>query len=257
MTWNAANLKFLGVNDQLKFIGLILSEHSSGTRRIIHTMYCPGCGSEERQMSQYCRTCGTDLRPVRLSLERPDAVTASAVGAREEIGQAFAEKIREADGSRDLKRIAEDVLPQIEKFLESPEEKRLRRMRAGVITASIGLGAAVLAKLMLFALIDRARDPDTIPMLVFLAGLGIVCFAIGLGFVLNGFWFTRLPKQLRESTATADENLGAAAYTAPQLRPVPERAEPFRAANTSDFAPQEIPTAGSVTDHTTKHLKRD
>ena len=45
-------------------------------------MFCPSCGSEERQASQYCRACGTDLRPVRVSLERPDSVTASAVSAR-------------------------------------------------------------------------------------------------------------------------------------------------------------------------------
>src|SRR6266568_9152618 len=111
-------------------------------------MYCPTCGSEERQMSQYCRACGTDLRPVRVSLERPDSITASAVSAREEIGRAIAQKIREVDDTRDLKRVAEDVLPKIEKFLESYEEKRLRRMRAGVIVSSIGLGFTVLMFLM-------------------------------------------------------------------------------------------------------------
>ena len=37
------------------------------------TMYCPSCGSEERQLSQFCRACGTDLRIVRNSLESPDA----------------------------------------------------------------------------------------------------------------------------------------------------------------------------------------
>src|SRR3982074_2697464 len=106
-------------------------------------MYCPSCGSEERQMSQYCRACGTDLRPVRVSLERPDSITASAISAREDIGRAVAEKIREVDDARDLRRVTEDVLPQIEKFLESPEEKRLRRMRDGVITAAVGFGVGL------------------------------------------------------------------------------------------------------------------
>jgi uncharacterized membrane protein YvbJ len=46
-------------------------------------MYCPFCGSEERQLSQFCRACGADLRVVRSSLERPDAITASAASARE------------------------------------------------------------------------------------------------------------------------------------------------------------------------------
>src|SRR5881396_2247786 len=106
-------------------------------------MFCPGCGSEERQASQFCRACGIDLRVVRVSLERPDSITASAISAREEIGRAIAQKIREVDDAHDLKPVAEDVLPQIEKFLESYEEKRLRRVRAGVVTAASGLGATV------------------------------------------------------------------------------------------------------------------
>src|SRR5881628_4030527 len=141
-------------------------------------MFCPSCGSEERQASQYCRACGTDLRPVRVSLERPDSITASAVSAREEIGRAVADKIRDVEDARDLKRVAEDVLPQIEKFLESPEEKRFRRVRAGVVTAASGLGAVILGLVMSASL----RDAD-IEAAVFIFGLGTVAFAIGLGLV--------------------------------------------------------------------------
>ncbi len=119
-------------------------------------MFCPSCGSEERQASQYCRACGTDLRPVRVSLERPDSITASAVSAREEIGRAVAQKIREVEDARDLKRVAEDVLPQIEKFLESYEEKRLRRVRAGVVVAASGFGTGILGLIMSAVL----RGPD-------------------------------------------------------------------------------------------------
>src|SRR5882762_397777 len=107
-------------------------------------MYCPTCGSEERQISQYCRACGTDLGVVRRGLERPDTITASAVSAREQITRVMAEKIRQMESANDLKEVAEDVLPEIEKFLESPEEKRLRRVRNGVVSAAIGLGGGVL-----------------------------------------------------------------------------------------------------------------
>src|SRR6266849_1250284 len=65
-------------------------------------MYCPTCGSEERQISQYCRACGTDLRVVRRGLERPDSITASAVSAREQISQVMAEKIRQMESAHDL-----------------------------------------------------------------------------------------------------------------------------------------------------------
>src|SRR6266704_1058542 len=128
-------------------------------------MFCPGCGSEERQMSQYCRACGTDLRVVRVSLERPDSITASAVSAREDIGRAVAARIREFADARELKKVAEDVLPQIEKFLESPEEKRLRRMRAGVVVSAIGLGATIF--MILMSLVARPADVEG-----FLAGAG-------------------------------------------------------------------------------------
>src|SRR5712692_134424 len=135
-------------------------------------MFCPSCGSEERQATQFCRACGTDLRVVRVSLERPDSITASAVSAREDIGRAVAAKIREVEDAHELKRVAEDVLPQIEKFLESYEEKRLRRVRAGVIVAASGLGAGILGLIMSAVL----HGPDAESALI-LIGLGAIAFA--------------------------------------------------------------------------------
>src|SRR6267143_193986 len=103
-------------------------------------MFCPSCGSQERQVSQFCRACGTDLRAVRSSLAKLDTITASAVSARDEIGHAIADKIREFETANDLKKVAEDVLPMIEKFLESPQQRRLRYVRGGVVTIAVGLG---------------------------------------------------------------------------------------------------------------------
>src|SRR6476661_3994212 len=100
-------------------------------------MFCPSCGANEDQPIQFCRSCGVSFRPA------VDAVTSSAMSAREEIGRAIAEKIREFESSKDLKRIAEDVLPELEKFLESPAEKRLRRIRNGVMVACIGLAISI------------------------------------------------------------------------------------------------------------------
>src|SRR6476659_9577468 len=134
-------------------------------------MYCPSCGSEERQLSQFCRACGTDLRLVRTTLESPDAITASAVSAREQISQAFADRIRELDSGKELEHVAEDVLPQLEKFLESPEERRLRRIRGGVITATVGLGLTIVTLIMALA------DPD---FFLFVTP-GLITFLVGLG----------------------------------------------------------------------------
>ena len=149
-------------------------------------MYCPSCGSEERQLSQFCRACGTDLRVVRNSLESPDSVTQSAISAREHIGMAVADKIRQMSSAKELERVAEDVLPHFEKFLESPEEKRLRRIRAGIVTAAIGLGATLV---LLIMAMDKV---DLIPFI----SPALITFLVGIGVIVNGLLFTVPRKQL-------------------------------------------------------------
>jgi hypothetical protein len=192
-------------------------------------MYCPSCGSEERQLNQFCRACGTDLRVVRTSLERPDAITASAVSAREQIGLAVADQIRQLRSGKDLEHVAEDVLPSFEKFLESPEERRLRRLRAGVITASIGFAATAIA------FIGVLGDSDFFPFMV----PGFITFMIGIGIIINGLLFTLPRKTLPGATndALAQEALDSA-----QRLP-------------NELAPGTRPHLASVTEHTTHHLK--
>lgn len=201
-------------------------------------MYCPTCGSEERQLSQYCRACGTDLRVVRVSLERPDAITASAVSAREQISQAMAEKIRQMEPN-DLKRVAEDVLPQMENFLESPEEKRLRRVRAGVVVAATGIGAALLILLMSMQAHDFFQFTP----------LGLIVFLIGLGMIINGLAFTIPRKGLLDRTAEAkaqkELELRNSAY------PNPPAALGGQGQTTNDL----MVARPSVTEHTTHQLK--
>ena len=209
-------------------------------------MYCPTCGSEERQISQYCRACGTDLRVVRRGLERPDAITASAVSAREQISQALADKIRQMESATDLETVAEDVLPQLEKFLESPEERRLRRVRAGVISAGIGLGGALLFFLMSF------KDPELMPFL----SLGVILFLIGIGLVINGFAFTIPRKTLadRSDDALAQKELEARARGSFSANQLSAASQP-----TNDLASpsDRIAARPSVTEHTTHQLKQN
>ena len=195
-------------------------------------MFCPNCGSEDKQLSQFCRACGTDMRAVRQGLEKPESVMASVMSAREEIGRAIAARIREVRDASDLK-IVEDVLPQVDKFFETPEERRLRRIRAGVITAMCGLGGA------LFFLLLSQREED----LIFMIMAGVATFLIGLGIVINGLLFT-VPKE-----QTSQRSLNAA------------REEIERAMSLTTNRREELATAAqlsipslSVTEHTTHRL---
>ena len=206
-------------------------------------MFCPSCGSEERQANQYCRACGVDLRAVRVSIERPDSITASAVSARDEIGRAIGDRIRSVKDAAELKIVADSVLPQVEKFLESPEEKRLRRVRAGTIIGSCGLGAGILGLIMS----ESMPGPD-FEAVLWVGGLGITAFTLGLGFILNGLLFTKPRKALDDRSPDARmSNLLDAGYQPPVS------ISDSRAPTTSN-----LKNAGpSVTEHTTLNLKKD
>lgn len=196
-------------------------------------MFCPTCGSEDRQANQFCRSCGADLRPVHLAVSRPDRITESAASARDEIGRAVAAKIRETRDADELAKVTEEVLPEIEKFLESPEERRLRRMRVGMTLSSIGAG--VVVGLSVAALLAGERD------IFFMAGLGVVVFFLGLGFILNGFFLTVPKRSLPTETGVAGTDQQVLPGAVPADVQLPQ-------------APADV-LFPSVIEHTTQHLK--
>ncbi len=201
-------------------------------------MYCPGCGLEELHSNQFCRSCGADMRVVRNAMSAPDSITASAVSARDEIGRAVAAKIRETRSADELAKVTEEVLPEIEKFLESPEEKRLRRMRTGSIISSMGIGISIA-----LSILSNLPQFSGKEEFLFLAGLGLIAFFLGLGFILNGVFLTVPKRSLTDQTP--DVEPGTLGEQTPQgFLEMPARAE------TNDLFPS------SVTEHTTKHLKK-
>lgn len=194
-------------------------------------MFCPSCGLQEMHSNQFCRACGTNLRVVRGTLEKPDSITASATSAREEIGRAISAKIQQSS-LKEIGKLTEDVLPEIEKFLESPEEKKMRRIRNGSIVSFVGLGVMIG-----FGLAAIFVDND----MVFFAALGTVTFFIGLSLMVNGWFFTVPKKTLEENLPDADSQ------------------RELHNANPNELI---MPSSASrefssVTEHTTRHLKKD
>lgn len=194
-------------------------------------MFCPSCGAEDTQASQYCRACGMSIRQVRTLLERPDSVTESAVGAREEIGKAIASRIQQINTARELKRVVENVLPEVEKFLESPEERRLRTIRSGVITAAVGLALSIVMTYL---------GPQYKFLPPFALPGGIVTLLVGIGMVINGLLFTVPRRSLPKVEKYDTGRLATGALEAPIQPPVG-----------GYFAPP------SVTEHTTRQLPEE
>ena len=179
--------------------------------------------------NQFCRACGTDLRVVRSTLEKPDSITASATSARDEIGRAISAKIQQSS-LKEIGKLTEDVLPEIEKFLESPEEKKMRRIRNGSIVSFVGLGVMIG-----FTLAGIFSDDD----LFFFAALGTVTFFIGLSLMVNGWYFTVPKKTLEENSDEANSQRELDSHNTNDLLMPPSARSGF----------------SSVTENTTKHLK--
>ena len=194
-------------------------------------MFCPKCGLEDPQANQFCRSCGADLRLVRSVLERPDTITDSAVSARVEIGKAIAAKIGQADTPKKLTKITEEVLPEIERFLESPEERKLRRIRVGSTVSFIGFGVMIA-----FFIATMIGDKD----MLFFSALGAVALFVGLSLFVNGMFFTVPKKQITEGDSANDQTNELDSNTNDFLMPPTAQTE---------FT--------SVTENTTRNLKKE
>jgi hypothetical protein len=157
-------------------------------------------------------------------------------------GRAIADKIRETQSTKDLKKVAEEVLPEIEKFLETPDEKRLRRIRTGVVFASIGLGATLI-----FSLLSAAEN-DFFPLI----GFGAVFFFLGIGIIINGLAFTRPRKQFPDE---AQETL-AQKHLDAQFQNVLNPSAAVEQPPTNELEQREgVAVRPSVTEHTTHQLR--
>ncbi|HEY8187866.1 MAG TPA: hypothetical protein VIF64_17480 [Pyrinomonadaceae bacterium] len=203
-------------------------------------MYCPSCGVKEDQVTQFCRTCGIDLRVVRVSLEMPEP-SASTVTARDEVARAVAAKVQEGKWWQ-----LAAMVPEVERLFESPqmrelrlsreaEAQRLRRLRAGVITSAVGLGTILLL------LIVSLAKPD----LLLLAGPSLVVLLVGLGILINGLLFT-VPKGSAVDISIEKEKLDTPSEfaTTAEIRADLPSVRP-------SFSPY------TVTDQTTRHLSSE
>ena len=200
-------------------------------------MFCPSCGLEESHPTQFCRSCGTDLSSVRFAVEKKQLVKEQTLSAKESIGLAVAQKISQAHSAKELAKITDGVLPEVEKFLESPAEKRLRRLRTGTLLSSVGLGAAIALTIASLAMAEGE--------MMFLAGLGLITFFIGIGFLINA-WLFSIPKEEQ-----ANENLSE------QLKEIEESANLNITTNELLMPPTAQTEFRSVTENTTRHLKRE
>jgi len=200
-------------------------------------MFCPRCGLDNQDNYRFCRNCGTGLGPVLEAMGRSGPrSSASQPLTKEALAQTILRKIEEVE-PRKINQTLEELSPKLDELLLTPEEQRLKRIRSGIITASVGLGAAIFLRLFFGAIAMAENDREGALILESFWALGMVPFFIGIGLIINGLLFTKT-RQLEREVESRKRELA-------QIRSEIEALPPQQ---------EEYITPGSVTEQTTARL---
>ena len=170
---------------------------------------------------KFCKSCGANLYAVRQVVAKRE--TGDNSGWSKWVAEAVRVKAivkEEHDRQRGI----------------TPEVKRLREIKAGVITASVGIAVTVFLFVFMQGIILGAKiGPDVAEILSRLWVVGVIPLCVGIGLLINGLFVK-----------------GAAKVpTTAHLLEKEAQPEALRSADTSEF----IPSSLSVTEETTRQLR--
>ena len=194
-------------------------------------MFCPQCGSTQSDELKFCKTCGANLHALRQVMAAPDS-----------------------DGKFDWSRTwladmfmsSEDAVKHQAKVEElqgiTPEIRRQREIKAGVITGAVGIGLMILLFVMMNGIIAGGRISDAAQeILSRLWIIGIIPLMVGAALIFNGMFVGRRKGEITSVGSDLGTN---------ELAP-PAPVNYLSPADTGDLA-SGVPF--SVTDKTTRHL---
>src|SRR4026208_801215 len=95
-------------------------------------MFCPQCGMNQSDELKFCKSCGLNLHSVR------QVVAKRETGEKIDWSKTWVAEMLLSQGERERRKEELELQRGI-----TPEVKRQKEMKAGVITASLGIGIAV------------------------------------------------------------------------------------------------------------------
>ena len=188
-------------------------------------MFCPQCGTNQSDELRFCKSCGANLLAVR------QVVAKRETGEKIDWSKTWVAEMLLSHGERERRKEELELQRGI-----TPEVKRQREMKAGVITASVGIAVAVFLFVLMQGIILGAEvPPGAAEILSRLWIVGVIPFCIGIGLLISGLFFKNVAKlpakqDLLEKEAQ-DESLPSA------------------------HASGRIPSSFSVTEETTRQLR--
>ena len=201
-------------------------------------MFCPQCGSTQSDELKFCKTCGANLQAVRLA-----AASRSEDADKFDWSKTWVAEMFMSESERKRRNEAIERQRGI-----TPEVKRYNEIKAGVIVASVGLGAMIFLYVFMQGIILSGQNgPGDNEILSRIWVAGVVPFLIGLALIINGLFVSKLQIEAarRASLNSAPDSQNDAPDSLKPAQP-----HSLRPADTSEI----IPPNFSVTDSTTRHL---
>src|SRR5215204_1668433 len=192
-------------------------------------MLCPRCASNQSDEIKFCTSCGANLQAVRQALEIREP------GKKFEWADTWVAEMFMSGKAAELRK------QEIERSMGiTPEVKRYKEIKAGVIVSSIGIGLAIFLFVFTQGIIHNV-PPDEAEILSRIWIAGVLPFMVGLALIINGLIVS---KKIVEAFERERKRPGILEEgSAPRSLP---------SADESEF----IPAHMSVTDQTTRHLKK-
>ena len=206
-------------------------------------MFCPQCGSTQSDELKFCKTCGANLQALRQVMASRDT---------EEKFDWSKTWVAEMFQSGD---IAAKRATEIDLLMgRTPEEKRTNEIKAGVITASVGIAITLLLLVLMGGIIASGRVTDAAAeILSRLWIVGILPLMIGVALIINGVFISKRREGEESETSASNQrsNADAAIENEAGGLPDPAAGSYLGPADTNEL----FPAGFSVTDETTRHLK--
>lgn len=190
-------------------------------------MFCPQCGTNQSDELKFCKLCGANLSAVR------QVVATRETGEKFDWSKTWVAEMFLSDGER--KRRKGEVGQR------GAEIQRSREIKAGVITASAGIGLAIFLYVFMQGIILSGNvAPDAVEILRRLWVVGVIPVCVGIGLAFNGLVVSK--RLVRSAGQEPSSPRVLDGETDPNFP---------RSADTAGLNPPNF----SVTDETTRHLR--
>jgi hypothetical protein len=194
-------------------------------------MFCPKCGSSQSDELKFCKSCGANLFAVSRVVDTRET-TEGFDWSKTWVAEMFM-------SHKELKRRKEEIERQRG---ITPEMKRYKEIKAGIITGTAGIGIAIFLYVLMQGIILSGNvTPNSTEILSRLWIAGVLPLFVGIALTINGLFVSkRLLEIARRESHNAANSL--------EQQPNPQS---LGAANTTEF----VPPGFSVTEQTTLHLR--